>query len=110
MGAWLQKTGESIYGTRGGPWQPVDRRYGYTFKDKTIYVHLLKDYDGESFTMPPMGTWRVTTVYDIFTGKDLPHSGGEGRPITISALDRTSSPADTIIAVGFEHEITDIWK
>ena len=26
MGAWLQKTGDAIYGTRGGPWEPVDGR------------------------------------------------------------------------------------
>lgn len=41
IGAWLDKNGESIYGTRGGPFKPAD--YGVsTRKGKTIYVHILQ--------------------------------------------------------------------
>src|SRR5205085_9189938 len=25
LGAWLAKNGEAVYGTRAGPWQPVDK-------------------------------------------------------------------------------------
>ena len=25
MGEWMGKMGDAIYGTRGGPWEPVDR-------------------------------------------------------------------------------------
>jgi alpha-L-fucosidase len=40
VGAWLDKYGESIYGTRGGPFLPGD--YGAsTHRDKKIYVHVL---------------------------------------------------------------------
>ena len=39
MGAWLAKYGESIYGTRGGPFKPGD--YGVsTRKGNTIYLHI----------------------------------------------------------------------
>lgn len=110
MGAWLAKTGDAFYGTRGGPWQPLDRQYGYTFKDKTIYVHLLKGYQGDAFTMPPMGNWRVVMAADVFTGRPVTFSGGEGQPIALSGLDRNSSSVDTIVAVTFEHDIKDIWK
>lgn len=41
IGAWLGKYGESIYGTRPGPFQPVDGRYGATYRGKTLYVHIL---------------------------------------------------------------------
>ena len=41
MGAWLAKYGESIYGTRGGPFKPGD--YGVsTRKGNTIYLHILE--------------------------------------------------------------------
>ncbi|MGA8041490.1 MAG: alpha-L-fucosidase, partial [Terracidiphilus sp.] len=40
IGRWLQANGESIYGTRGGPWLPAD--YGVsTHKGNVIYIHLL---------------------------------------------------------------------
>jgi alpha-L-fucosidase len=40
MGAWLDKYGESIYGTRGGPIGP--RPWGVTTrKGNTVYVHIL---------------------------------------------------------------------
>ena len=60
--------------------------------------------------MPPMGMWRVVRVYDVFSGKALPFSGGDGRAITISELDRTESPADTIVGVVFDREIGEIWE
>jgi alpha-L-fucosidase len=41
VGAWMKINGESIYGTRGGPFKPAD--FGAsTRRDKTIYVHVLK--------------------------------------------------------------------
>ena len=41
VGDWLQKYGESIYGTRPGPFEPKDDVYGSVQKGKLIYVHLL---------------------------------------------------------------------
>ncbi len=41
MGAWLAKNGESLYGTRGGPWKPAPQIVS-TRKDSKIYLHLLK--------------------------------------------------------------------
>jgi alpha-L-fucosidase len=41
IGGWLAKYGQSIYATRGGPYLPGD--FGVsTYRDKTIYIHLLK--------------------------------------------------------------------
>lgn len=41
IGAWLDKNGESIYGTRGGPWKPT-KAVASTRRDKTIYLHILR--------------------------------------------------------------------
>ncbi len=45
VGDWLQKYGESIYGTQPGPFQPVDDVYGSVQKDKRVYIHLLSIKD-----------------------------------------------------------------
>jgi alpha-L-fucosidase len=55
IGNWLNKNGESIYGTRPGPFQPVDGIYGTTHKGNKIYIHLTKMPDGSSeLTLPAM--------------------------------------------------------
>ena len=42
VGAWMNKNGESIYGTRGGLVAPQE--WGVvTEKNKTLYVHILKN-------------------------------------------------------------------
>jgi alpha-L-fucosidase len=41
VGAWLDKYGESIYGTRGGPWKPT-KAFASTRKGNIIYVHVLR--------------------------------------------------------------------
>ena len=40
VGGWLDKYGESIYGTRGGPWKP-SKGLASTRKGNVIYVHIL---------------------------------------------------------------------
>ena len=41
MGAWLAKCGESIYGSRGGPYKPSGNIY-CTCKGNVVYLHVLK--------------------------------------------------------------------
>ena len=50
MGEWLGKYGETIYGTRGGPWKPT-KSLASTRKGNTIYLHLL-GWKGETVTLP----------------------------------------------------------
>jgi alpha-L-fucosidase len=40
IGEWLEAYGESVYGTRGGP-IPPDRWGGTTWRENTLYVHIL---------------------------------------------------------------------
>ena len=52
MGKWLEKNGESIYGTRGGP-VPNGEWGGMTFRDNKIYVHVLNwPADGSPLLIP----------------------------------------------------------
>ena len=45
VGAWLAKNGESIYGTRGGPWKSTPS-IASSRKGKTIFLHILRSADG----------------------------------------------------------------
>lgn len=108
LGLWLTKTGAAIYGTRAGPWQPVDKEYGYCYKDKTVYVHLLNTYKDDTFKVPSLGKLKVRKVDDVFTGKPLTYDAREDG-ISVTGLDRTSSPADTIIAVTYDADVESIW-
>lgn len=56
VGNWLRENAESIYGTRPGPFQPVDGFYGATHKGNNIYIHLLKAIGETSkISLPPSG-------------------------------------------------------
>jgi alpha-L-fucosidase len=51
VGGWLKQYGASIYGTRGGLVQPQD--WGVvTQKNKTIYVHVLKNTGQANIFIP----------------------------------------------------------
>ena len=45
IGVWLSKNGESIYGTRGGPWKPTNNIVS-TRNGNNIYLHLIKSDNG----------------------------------------------------------------
>ena len=54
MGAWLEKFGESIYGTRGGPYKPT-KTFVSTRKGHVIFLHFLEPTEGvETITLPPL--------------------------------------------------------
>jgi alpha-L-fucosidase len=50
MGDWLGKYGETIYGTRGGPWKP-GKSIASTRKGNTVYLHLL-GWNGKAVSLP----------------------------------------------------------
>ena len=52
MGAWLAKYGESVYGTRGGPFRNGEWG-GSTLKRNAVYLHILK-WDRNQLKLPPL--------------------------------------------------------
>ena len=68
FGDWVNETQEAIFGTRGGPWEPVDGQYGFSFKDNIIYLYLLGDYSNNLFELPTVDKgMKVQRAYDINT-------------------------------------------
>uniref|UniRef100_UPI0006E22C7C alpha-L-fucosidase n=1 Tax=Streptomyces graminilatus TaxID=1464070 RepID=UPI0006E22C7C len=105
VGSFLSTCGQSVYGTRGGPWQPLDGQYGYTYKDNTFYVHLLPGYSGTSFTTPSTGDAQVTRVFDVATNTDLPFTVGADGSVTVTGVNRTRNPEDSVVGVTLDRSV-----
>jgi len=52
VGAWLERNGESIYGTRGGPYKPGEQ-FVSTRSGDSVYLHFLSRTT-ESINLPPL--------------------------------------------------------
>lgn len=105
IGTFMTTYGQAIYATRGGPWNPVDGQYGYTCKDSTFYVHLLPGYSGTSFTTQSIGDAKVTRVFDVATGNGLPYTVGSDGTVTITGINRTRNPEDSIVGVTLDRTV-----
>jgi len=98
FGAWLAVVGDSIYGTRGGPWNPVDGQYGFTSKPGKYFIHILPGYPGAEITTPSVPQ-KVTGCFDLFTRKPCAWTQNADGTVHITGLDRESHPADTVVSV-----------
>ena len=93
LGNWLRQNGESIYGTRGGPWLPGD--YGVsTHKGKYVYVHALKIPQNRTLTLPTLPT-KVVKVTDL-KGNSISYSQDD-RNIDLKVPTSAADAVDTII-------------
>ncbi|MBD0734868.1 alpha-L-fucosidase [Streptomyces sp. CBMA29] len=110
IGTFMKACGDSVYGTRGGPWQPVDGQYGFTFKNSTVFAHLLPGYSGTTFTTPPVGDAKVSKVYDVATGGSLSYSVGSDGRVTVTGVNRTRYADDSVIGITLDRTVqpTDI--
>lgn len=96
FGQWLAVVGDSIYGTRGGPWNPVDGQYGFTSKPGKIFIHLLPGFEGTEFVTPPVAQ-KISDCVDIFTQRPVVWKQAPDGSVQISGIDRQSHPADTVL-------------
>ena len=103
MGAWMKKYGETIYGTRGGPYMPT-KQMASTRKGNTIYVHVLA-WSGDSLKLAPIPAKVV---------KSLAVTGGEAKVeqtdsgIEISLPKANHQTIDTIIALELDKPAIEI--
>jgi alpha-L-fucosidase len=101
-GNWLSKVGKGIYGTRGGPWQPLFGEFGFTFHDNKIYCHIYQGYrafKSGTFTTQSLGNKKVSKVVNLYDGKELKWTNNNNKTITISGVDYSLNPATTILEI-----------
>ncbi|MBN2508420.1 MAG: alpha-L-fucosidase [Verrucomicrobia bacterium] len=97
MGAWLARNGESIYGTRGGPFKPGD--YGVsTRKGNTVYVHVL-EWLGDTIALPPLPA-RIVGSRVLGGGKASVRTTPAGLEVSVPERDR--QPLDTVVALDLD--------
>lgn len=94
IGAWLDKNGESIYGTRGGPWKPTSSIVS-TRKGKTIYVHVLKWPDGP-VKLPDISA-KIASAKILGGGSADVRQTKDGIEIFVPAADRHT--VDTVVVL-----------
>jgi alpha-L-fucosidase len=97
VGAWTNRNGASIYGTRGGPVTP--RPWGVTTrKGDKVYVHVL-DAPDPSLLLQPLPS-AVRSARLLHGGAAVPFKTGDFG--TVLSLPKDLDPIDTIIVLELE--------
>lgn len=104
VGAWLQKNGESIYGTRGGPFL-MRFSGGSTRKGNAIYLHLFS-VQGETFLVPPLAGRKILRASVLGKGGVKFTSSAKGTRLTIPRS--LQDPADTIVKLELDGPAEDL--
>lgn len=99
VGKWLEKVGDAVYSTRGGPWNPKDGVYGFTYKDNTIFVYLLGDFTGDTFILPALNEGQeAVKAYVVGDNTPVAMTQNKDREVTLTGINRSDKVA-TILAV-----------
>jgi alpha-L-fucosidase len=103
MGAWLAKYGESIYGTRGGPWKPTGA-IASTRQGNTVYVHVLR-WNGDTLVLPAIPA-KIMRASLLTGGKVQCQQTDAGITISVPAADRQE--IDTIVKLELDKPALEI--
>ena len=103
IGVWLRTNGESIYGTRGGPYLPGD--YGVsTRRGKSIYVHVLR-WPAHKLVLPALPA-RVLTATRLDGGPVSWRQDDRRVELTVPA--GAGDVLDTVIRLDLDREAGEI--
>lgn len=92
IGAWFAKNGESIYGTRGGPWKPTPA-VASTRKGDTVFIHVLRAKDG-TVELPELPAKMLKA--ELLTGEKV-DARNEGGKLVLVIPEEHIDPIDTIV-------------
>jgi alpha-L-fucosidase len=123
IGQWLKKYGESIYGTRGGPFVApgMGARFfgqdlhhfampggdwwgGSTHRDRTVYLHILR-WPNDTISLP--GAPRKILRHSVLTGGEAAVRQTE-QGIQVSVPSASRDPVDTIVRLELDGSAHDI--
>jgi alpha-L-fucosidase len=103
LGAWLKHNGESIYGTRGGPFKPGSWGAS-TCKGKYLYLHVFT-WPAEGLRLPLTGK-QVKSSKVLTGGKAAMTQTAEG--ITVDVEEKARQAIDTVIRLKLDRSAEDM--
>lgn len=105
IGRWLEKYGNTIYGTEAGPYLPTD--WGAcTRKGNSIYVHVLSWKGGKPLIVLPKPDIRIKS-YNLLTGGKIKMIEGD-KDYTFEISDTEDNPIDMIIELKMEGNVMNL--
>lgn len=105
FGDWVNHVGEAIFGTRGGPWEPVDGQYGFTYKDNVIYLYFLGGYFMNNIDLPAVDSgMKAIDAYDLYSGKKVKFKNRKNNIISLDGLGLKHNEI-TIIAIELNRNV-----
>jgi alpha-L-fucosidase len=103
VGDWLAKYGESIYGTRGGPFKPG--KWGAsTRKGNRVYIHVFK-FDGDKLELPAIPA-KIKKARVLTGGSIIFKQTESGLTLTVPV--EKHAPIDTLIALDIDRPVMEI--
>ncbi len=103
VGAWLDKNGESIYGTRGGPWKPT-KAIASTRTGKIIYLHILRS-QSETVELPDIACKINSAV--LLSGDKIRFTQHDGKLILTLPF-ASQDASDTVVRLKLEGPAMDL--
>lgn len=103
IGVWLAKNGESIYGTRGGPWKPT-ASIASTRKGNAIYLHVLKSENGRVELPALVAKIKSAT---LLNGGSVKSSQQDGK-FLVEIPAPSLAPMDTIVKLELDRPAMEI--
>ena len=103
VGKWLEKYGESIYKTRGGPFK-CESFGGTVNKDNVLYIHIT-DWQEECISLPDKGNPKV----ECLTTDKFNEERKDGK-IILSVEETERQAIDTIFKLTYNEKVTDLFE
>lgn len=96
MGQWLKIYGESIYGTKGGPFRPNDV-FAATRKGNKLYVHVF-ERKSAALILPALSGVKVKQAY-LLKGSKVNYSQDPTGAITLQLPEQLPDSNDSVIVL-----------
>jgi alpha-L-fucosidase len=96
MGEWLKIYGESIYGTKGGPFRP-NEIFAATRKGNKLYIHVFEK-KSNSLTLPAIAGIKVKQAY-LLKGDKIVYTQDAGGAITLQFPGQLPDSNDSVIVL-----------
>jgi len=103
IGTWLAKNGESIYGTRGGPWKPA-KAITSTRKGNSVFLHVMKSETGR-IELPALPAEIKSAA--LLNGGKVEFSQKDGK-LSIVIPQSALGPVDTIVKLELDRPAMEI--